>query len=131
MNGSVDTNVLLRLIIGDVDHQVSLASSLIESTKGQLGVADVVFFELEHALTKNYGYTRGQAAEVLTYVAMNPKLNCNKHLIVTALSMYKDLTGVSFTDAALSVYATVTESEPLWTFDKALSRKLESAKLLA
>ena len=130
MSGSLDTNILLRLIIGDVPAQTVLADELIEKATHQLGVADFVFVELEYALTKNYSFSKADTISFIRSTVAHPKLNCNRPLLFRALDKYEETSGVSFVDVCLGVYADLTDHTPLYTFDKNLAKKLPHSKLL-
>lgn len=130
MSGSVDTNVLLRLILDDVPAQRDQAEQLLAGARHPIGVADIVFVEVEYALRVYYKVSREDIVKVLLSLANHPKLNCNRsHLIETA-RLYGELQGVSYTDIALNVCAELTDQTPLWTYDKNLAKKLPNAKLL-
>ncbi len=127
---SLDTNVVLRLIVGDVETQRARAMELVQGSKTQLAVADIVFVELEYALTKHYEFSRKEVASLLGAFAGHPKINCNRSLITAVLAQYVHHPALSFTDIALSVYADLNQATPLWTFDKKLATQSPHAKLL-
>ena len=130
MSGSLDTNILLRLIVGDVAAQTAAADGLIDITPSSLAVADAVFIELEYALRAHYSLDRREVAIALIEVATNPKINCNKLLIQNAMSMYVDHPALSFTDICLAAYARISNHLPLHTFDKKLAIQHQDAELL-
>lgn len=120
-SGSLDTNILLRLIVGDVPAQTTIIEKLLESAK-ILYVPDIVIFETVFVLQSYYQFTREDIAESLTAVMRHPKINCNRPLFVAALSMYRQHTKLSFVDCALPEYAQLHNSTPLYTFDQALAK---------
>lgn len=130
MNTSLDTNIVLRMIVGDIPAQEKAARQLIEGSEGMFGIADLVFIEIEYALHRHYGLTRQQIKELISSFITHPKINCNRELFTRALSMYQHRPALSFTDICLAVYADLNDYAPLWTFDKKLARQLDSARLV-
>jgi len=105
--GSVDTNVVLRLLLNDA-------------------VIEMVF-----ALDRYYGFTRLQIAEAVDGFMKLQKISCNQALFERALPLYVNHPGLSFEDCCLTVYAQLTNAEPLWTFDKKLATQVPNAELIA
>lgn len=127
---SIDTNVLLRLLIDDVPKQ-HLAAVKLYNTSGQLAVADIAVMEVLFVLQgKTYGFTRGQIVDTVQSIIKLEKLNCNRALFVTALHTFTDHPALSFEDCCLAAYAELNHAEPLWTFDKKLANQTKQARLL-
>ena len=127
---SLDTNIVLRLIIGDIPAQRDAAMELIETSPGFFHVADIVFVEIEYALRQHYGLSRGQIAELLQDFTDHAKVVCSRALLAATLSIYTHKPALSFTDIMLAEYARLSETAPLWTFDKKLALQSASAELL-
>ena len=119
--GSLDTNIILRLLVGDVPSQTALAEQLIDATDGQLAVADLAVIELEYVLRVNYKFTRAEIADLIEGFLLNPKINSNKSLFAAALPLYLAQPKQSLTDCLLAMYADLNQALPLWTFDKKLA----------
>ena len=98
MGQSIDTNVALRLLVRDVEDQYRRAKKLVESARRAVGVADIVFVELEYALTRHYGLTRAQTAELLLGFVAHPKINANAGLVTRVVDDYVAKPSLSFTD---------------------------------
>ena len=130
MSGSLDTNILLRLIVGDITHQTLLASKLFEKATRPLFVADIVFLEMEYALTTNYKLNRVDVVALLESLVTNPSIACNREMLKDAMRRYIKHPALSLTDIMLSLYAGQNDSNPLWTFDKKLASQLPNTKLL-
>lgn len=129
-SGSLDTNVLLRFIIGDIKSQYESALALLKSSPGQLTVSDMVFAEIVFVLEKGYGMSRQDIVIAITHIIDLPNINCNQMLLIKASSYYAHSPSLSFADCYLAANAELNETEPLYTFDKKLANQLPSAKLL-
>lgn len=123
---SIDTNVVLRLLLRDIQGQLNKVNALIdESNQKGLVVKDAVFFECVWILSgKMYGFEREHIARLLLEVADIPQINCNKTMLEKALPLYVKHPTISFIDACLSVYAELDDAKPLLTFDKKLASSL-------
>jgi predicted nucleic-acid-binding protein len=127
--GSLDTNILLRLIVGDVPAQTKLVEKLIvEATK--LDVADIVIFELVFVLEKLYFFSRSDVASSVSAIIRNKKINSNRKLFEPMLSMYLENPKLSFVDCTLPQYARLNKAEPLFTFDQKLAKTYDAVMLL-
>jgi predicted nucleic acid-binding protein len=63
-------------------------------------------------------------------IVLNPQFACNAGLFEVALQEYRDHPALSFIDCLLTVEAEQRGEVPLYTFDKALAKKLPSASLI-
>jgi uncharacterized protein len=129
MSGSIDTNILLRLIIGDIPDQTLLVTELIDRSD-LLEVADQVFVEAEYVLRKGYNLDRSQVAKLFSETLTHPKLSCSAQLLNKVLETYSGSTGISFADIYLAELSVIHNSNPLFTFDKELAKKISHTKLL-
>jgi predicted nucleic-acid-binding protein len=129
--GSLDTNVLLRLLLNDIPEQRSSVKRLLGQTNNQFVVADTAVIELVFVLYKYYGFNRLQITEVIDGLMSLKEINCNRGLFIAALPLFVSHASLSFEDCCLAVYAQLNDAEPLWTFDKKLASHAESAKLIA
>lgn len=116
--GSLDANIVLRLLVGDVPSQLQAAQNLINGANAQLAVADITVIEVEYALRQHYLLTRTQIQSLLSKFLAHPKINANKVLFNRAMLSYVDAPKLSLADCCLTEYAELNEALPLWTFDK-------------
>jgi len=128
--GSLDANVLLRLLLNDIPAQHEAVLKLLDSTANQLAVADTALIEVAFVLECYYEFTRSQIAEALDGIASLAELSCNRTLIAAALPLFVKYPSLSFEDCCLASYAELTDAKPLWTFDQKLARQAPAAKLL-
>lgn len=130
MSFSIDTNVALRLLVRDIEEQYLAARELVEESSKAVGVADIVFIELEYALSNHYGFKRFQIVEILSSFISHPKVSANAELFTRVFEIYPNHPALSFTDICLSVYANISGKKPLYTFDKKLASQLDDVILL-
>lgn len=131
VSGSIDTNVLLRLLLQDVPHQHVAALGLLKGTNGQLHVADAVFIETAFVLERHYKFARQAISEAFEVLVAMAELNFNRPLIHGAMPLFVKHPALSIEDCCLAMYAELNNAEPLWTFDKKLANQAPSAKLVA
>ena len=117
---SLDTNILLRLVLGDVPKQTLLAEELIKKS-AVLNVADIVIIEVVFVLEKIYKLSRKEVVESVYAIIRHPKINCNRKLFELTLPIYSTNAKLSIVDCALTQYAILNNATPLHTFDKALA----------
>jgi predicted nucleic-acid-binding protein len=127
---SLDTNVILRFLLGDVTEQTEKAIKIIQNLSDTFGVADLAFVELEYVLSKHYQFNRPQIVEIFIAFIRLPNINCNRSLLDKVLPEYLKYNNLSFTDIALASYAELNDYVPLLTFDQNLAKKISSARLL-
>src|ERR1035441_4133272 len=128
--GSLDTNVVLRLLLNDIPEQHLAAKKLIEQATNQFDVADTVIIELVFALDRYYGFSRLQIAGAIDGLMKLKEINCNRAFFENALPLVINHGGLSFEDCCLATHAKLNDAEPLWTFDKKLANQSSSAKLI-
>ncbi len=125
---SLDTNLILRLILKDVPEQLDSIRLLIDTAKpNNLHVADVVFFEAAWILGGSaYRLDRPLIGELVLQIARMPQINCNRAMLEKVIPLYIEHTKISLVDASLAVYAELNHSLPLLTLDKKLAKALPS-----
>jgi predicted nucleic-acid-binding protein len=125
---SLDTNVLLRLLLADIPKQTAAVEALLTDTSQKFSVADMVFTEMVWALQGGvYGYDRQRIATNLRSIIAIKHINCNRTMLEKAIPQYVSHSKISFIDACLSVYAELNGATPLLTFDKKLATALPQA----
>lgn len=126
---SVDTNILLRLILNDVPEQTDKAESWVASHTCH--IADLALTETVFVLEKVYRMPRYDITENISAIVRNPNFSCNRVLFEKALPIYESNQSVSINDCLLATYAEINQATPLATFDKKLAKTYsESTTLL-
>lgn len=128
--GSLDANVLLRLLLNDIAAQHKAVLTLFQNATGQFAVADTAIIELVFVLARHYGLARTEVAEAVEGLMALPELNCNRGLFGKAMPLFVKNPKLSFEDCCLATYAELNAAEPLWTFDQKLANQAVSAQLV-
>lgn len=123
----VDTNIVIRWLLGDHKELSSKAESLIEQSKpSTLLVTDIVVAEITYIL-RSTGRDRNQTSEALLLIGRTRAFKFeNEELVMTIISLLV-VTKLDFADCYLLARAR-REKIGLSTFDKALE-KMYSAEL--
>ncbi|WP_152362560.1 PIN domain-containing protein [Microlunatus speluncae] len=120
--GSLDANVLLRLLLNDVPDQHRAALTLV--TNGDdYEVSDVALIEVAFVLGRAYGLDRAQQREAIIGLLDLPGIQGSRELFGTAFDLYLDRPKLSLEDCYLVVRAQLDRREPLWTFDRKLANQ--------
>ena len=128
--GSFDTTVLLRYVLADVPEQSKRIDQLL-AAGGTYAVSDLALTEMVFVLEKVYGLSRSLVVENILVIVLNTQFACNAGLFEAALQEYRDHPALSFIDCLLTMEAGQRGEVPLYTFDKALAKKLSAASLIA
>lgn len=126
---SLDTNVLLRWLLQDIEDQAAAAEKLINS-KADFDIADMAISELVYVLETLVGADRQTIANNIYRIVAQHNFNCNRELLMKVTKLYLRYPAQSFVDCCLVAYAELNGATPLFTFDKKLGKQLEQAKLL-
>jgi uncharacterized protein len=129
MGGSLDTNAILRWILGDIPSQQQTVDQLLEKKK-TYHVADMAIQEVVYVMEKVVQMPRSLIVRSMQTIIAQANINCNRALLLKVLPYYSNHPAVSFTDCCLAVYAELNKTSPLMTFDKKLARQLPSVELL-
>lgn len=128
MKGSLDANVLLRVILGDIPEQRAQAIQLLNT--GEFMVADTAVIEAFFVLGRNYGMTRKSATRVVGEFLGQSNIHCNYTLLTKTFPLYVAHPALSFEDCYLAAHAEHSKALPLYTFDQKLAHQLEGAALV-
>lgn len=131
MSGSLDTNVVLRLMRHDIPMQTSQAAALLDGADRPFEVADIVFIETAHVLERYYGIDRQTIRVLLSEFMRLDVINCNKTLLEKALTPYATHPALSLEDCCLAAYAEINKALPLYTFDQKLARQAMGVQLVS
>jgi predicted nucleic-acid-binding protein len=131
LSGSLDANVLLRLLLNDIVDQHQGVIKLFQNASGQFAIADTAIIETVFVLERNYTFTRAAITETIEGLMSLAEINCNRPLFLKALPLFVKYPALSFEDCCLAVYAELNDAMPLWTFDQKLAKQAPSARLVA
>lgn len=126
---SIDTNLLLRLLLADNILQVTKIAELIRRHE-KFAVADLAVVEMVYVLEKSKGLSRADVAKFVTSLLDNSHFVLNRPLFHHVLPHYMKCPAVSFNDCCLEGYAFLNAQTPLYTFDQKLARQLPHAELV-
>ncbi|HEU0190394.1 MAG TPA: PIN domain-containing protein [Mycobacterium sp.] len=129
-DGSLDANVVLRLLLNDVPEQHAAAVRLVNGAATGFVVSNVAIIEVVFALCRHYQFSRDAVVRVLTGLMAQPNITCNRELLAPTLRLFVAHPKLSFEDCYLATYAELLNSQPLWTFDKKLAVQASSARLV-
>lgn len=124
---SLDTNVILRLMLKDVPQQCIRLVDLFMRHGYTYHVSDLAITEAVYVMQKDY--TRDEIVAYLRNLFSMEELRYNAVLFDQVFPMYLEHPKLSFNDCCLAAYAALNEAEPLWTFDQALAKQSPTAKL--
>src|SRR2546428_14061932 len=97
MTAYVDTNVLVRYLVRDVEDLAQAAARIIERDEPLL-ITPVVLAETAHVLLNNYHLPRATVVDALLDVSEDPKISVpgiGKGLLFEALQLCRPSGGVS------------------------------------
>lgn len=116
----VDTNVVVRHLVGDVPDQTRAATDLLMQPRS-LVLTPFVFLEIAHVLRSYYGLSRDAIAERLDAVLRLPAITGDLELLSAALDTHV-VRGVSITDALLAAQALQSGVTEIVSFDHGFDR---------
>jgi predicted nucleic-acid-binding protein len=120
---SLDTNVLLRWLLGDVPEHTKLVEKLL-AKNNTYHVADMAIQEVVYVLERLLKMDRNQVVANIRAIMAQANINCNRGLFELALDIYEKHNSLSFVDCCLASYAQIDDVAPIYTFDKAFIKKL-------
>jgi predicted nucleic-acid-binding protein len=129
-SGSLDANVLLRLLLNDISDQHQAVLRLLGTARGQFAVADIAVVEVAFVLERYYEFSRVAIAEAIDGIMSLAEINCNRTLFKKALPLFAKHPGLSFEDCCLAIYAELNDAKPLWTFDRKLANQAANVKIV-
>ena len=121
---ALDTNVLIRYLVGDVPEQAEAARSLIdELIPDDPGfICREVVLEVAWVLERSYRLTRPQVADALIGLTASDTLVVEQSDDVPAAAYHYRQGGVGFSDLKILRAVERADSTPLQTFDRRLAR---------
>lgn len=127
---SLDTSVLLRVILEDNKDMCDAALDLLDCPGVVYKVADLVLMEIVFVL-ENMEVDRETIAGVLIRIITRPNIETEQVIDFESLYAYVNHPKLSFVDCYLATKAAYDKAEPLWTFDRKLVNQVPTAKAVA
>ena len=125
----VDTNAILRFLLGDVPSQFRLIKAKVNEVKiGKLKlvVPEIIFFESYFTLTSHYNYSKEKVLVALESLASSNYFEVeNRDFILKGLKIFKSA-NLSFVDYYLASRSGI-EGYDIFTFDKKLEKYAKSS----
>lgn len=126
---SIDTNVILRLIIGDNERQQHKATELLCRPDIDYYIDPVAITEVVFALIRPpYNFSRSDIKRSILGVFKHLNIVYEEDIFEDAFDFFIAHPKLSFVDCYLAVKAASKHAEPLWTFDRKLANQSPTAK---
>lgn len=116
---SLDANVVLRFLLGDLVDQARMVETLLAS--GEYYVTDVVVVETMFVLEKIEKLERSKSTLLMDKFLAMPMITSNEMVLGEAIDLYQRRPKLSFADCYIAAEANHRKL-PLYTFDKFLIR---------
>jgi predicted nucleic-acid-binding protein len=117
----IDTNVLVRHLVGDPPDMARRATAFL-ATEKLLFLADLIVAETVYVLESFYEIDRSRIAEAMrSLLAMESVQVIDAPLLLRAIALYEDQR-LDFADAYLVACAEITGVTRVASFDKAIGR---------
>lgn len=126
----IDTNIVIRLIVGDDPKSYLKAKKLISQKRKIFVFEDASMMEVVFVLSKLYNYSREDVVAGINFIKGFSNICFNKGLIEDALNLYVSHPKLSFVDCYLAAVTSLSGEVPLWTLDHKLAAQCPVAKTL-
>jgi len=121
MSAFVDSNVLIRHLVGDPPELATRATAYLRKEKGLL-VADLIFAETIYVLESFYEVPRSEICEVMrSLVTMTSVCVVDETLLLRALELY-EYDRLDFAESYLVALAESTGVNRVASFDRSIDR---------
>ena len=128
---ALDTNVLVRLLVGDDQAQAQRVKRLFDHAAAErdtLWVCDTVLVELVWTLARAYGRTRTDIVAALRALSSNATVTLESTAAVVAATDSYEQGSADFADCLLCTKAAMAGCEHVATFDRGM-RGLPNVKM--
>lgn len=132
MSDSIDTNVVLRCVLGDMPEQRKRALRFLNESNAVHYLSNQALLECVYVLEIAEEMTRQEVVNHLNFflTRYDGVIIYDYELTSLAFPMYLAHPKLSWADCALAAEAEINHHEPLFTFDKKLAQQHPSAKML-
>jgi predicted nucleic-acid-binding protein len=115
VNITIDTNVLIRLVVQDDEKQAAVARDLVTQA-GQIIIPLVVFCEAAWVLTGRYEMSRNDVADMFETIIDTGKIQAQRRAVEAGIGMLR--ANGDFADAAIAFDGQTLGAEVYATFDR-------------
>ncbi len=132
MTDSIDTNIVLRCILGDIPAQRKAAARLITSSNSKHYLSNLAILECVYVLEMVEEMTRVEIVDHLNFFLTHYSeyITYDHESVAVAFSIYLEHPKLSWGDCLLAAESESLHREPLFTFDKKFARQAPQAKLV-
>ena len=123
----LDTNVVLRLALGDDTKQAYRALDLVTANGKFFVVPDMAIYEAAYVLKSRYGYGRKKIVEILNTVLSQPRIDYDHEIFDKVFEDYQKYPKLSFADCYMCALGK-TGGWPVFTFDRKLANQCDMAR---
>ena len=129
---SIDTNIVLRCILGDVPAQRKKAAEFLSTPSDTHYLSSQVLLECIYVMEIALAIPRQELVDLISFFLARyaDRLEYDRNMTAIAFPYYLERPKLSWADCALAAEAEVKHREPLYTFDRKLASQLPQAKLL-
>src|SRR3989338_1518256 len=125
---TVDTNVLVRLLVRDDEIQAKKAFLALQKEQ-DIYIPIIILIELVWVLESCYEFSRAKITQILEAILDTQQFSVEKRdLIRRVLDAYSNQK-VDFVDSGIAQWVAAANAVPILTFDKAAAAKLPEFKL--
>ena len=116
----IDTNVIVRFLVGDNVAQVKQARDFFKKSQKQtIYLPDVVFTEVIFVLLSYYELDKFEVIDKMRVITNFEKFRLNRMLLSAALDIY-ERESISFVDSYILAHSHLRKVGGVFTFDKRL-----------
>lgn len=132
MTDSIDTNIVLRCVLGDVPKQRELALDFLNNSDSKHYLSNQALLECIYVMEIAEEMTRQEVVDHLTFflARYDECIIYDYKLTSLAIPYYLEYPKLSWADCTIAAEAELTNHEPLFTLDKKLAKQHPSVKLL-
>lgn len=127
---SLDTNVILELILNRDPKKAERAFNLITTPRSYFFIPDQAIMEICYTLCKKYGYSKQEFVDSLKIISNFSRLDYDAETFNRVSKYYLAHPKLSIADCYMTVKMSDLNRTPFWTFDEKLAKQLPAASLV-
>ena len=127
---SIDTNIVLRLLLNDNPRQTALVRKLLLIPDTKYFLDDAAIAESVYVLHKTLHESRDTVSKRLNTLFDHKKLDFDRPLLSEIIPFWTQHPKLSWNDCYLAAKTAQKQAEPLWTFDHKFAVQSPTAKLV-